>query len=173
LEATAIDEKGYPLRLVVIDPRAFELHKAWVSEREDREPLKAVRDLEQAKSRSNHCHALFEEELRQCRAGRSSQETNGDCAEASIGRCAKNHQAPATKRVGRYWAQSWCEKKPKRRVRKLGPGYFAHQARRAKKSGALHATSLRRTRSKDQSQFMFECSEILSVAHPRRLRARA
>jgi len=50
LEATAIDEKGYPLRLVVIDPRAFALHKAWVSEREDREPLKAVRDLEQAKA---------------------------------------------------------------------------------------------------------------------------
>ena len=50
LEATAIDEKGYPLRLVVIDPRAFALHKAWVSEREDREPLKTVRDLEQAKA---------------------------------------------------------------------------------------------------------------------------
>jgi hypothetical protein len=50
LEAIAIDEKGYPFRLVVIDPRAFALHKAWVSEREDREPLKKVRDLEQAKA---------------------------------------------------------------------------------------------------------------------------
>lgn len=50
LEAIAIDEKGYPLRLVVIDPRAFALHKAWLSEREEREPLKAVRDLEQAKA---------------------------------------------------------------------------------------------------------------------------
>lgn len=50
LEAVAIDEKGYPVRLVVIDPRAFALHKAWVSNRQDREPIKAVRDLEQAKA---------------------------------------------------------------------------------------------------------------------------
>jgi hypothetical protein len=50
LEAIGVDENGYPLRLVVIDPRAFALHKAWVSERKDREPLKAVRDLEQAKA---------------------------------------------------------------------------------------------------------------------------
>jgi hypothetical protein len=50
LEAVAIDERGYPLRLVVTDPRAFALHKAWVSERADREPVKAVRDLEQAKA---------------------------------------------------------------------------------------------------------------------------
>jgi Nucleotidyltransferase len=33
-----------------IYPRAFALHSAWVSGREDREPLKAVRDLEQAKA---------------------------------------------------------------------------------------------------------------------------
>ena len=50
LEAVAVDEKGYPVRLVVIDPRAFALHKAWVSSRQDREPIKAVRDLEQAKA---------------------------------------------------------------------------------------------------------------------------
>ena len=50
LEAIAVDEKGYPVRLVVIDPRAFALHKAWMSNRKDREPLKAVRDLEQAKA---------------------------------------------------------------------------------------------------------------------------
>ncbi len=49
LEVIAIDERGYPVRLVVIDPRAFALHKAWVSDRQDREPIKAVRDLEQAK----------------------------------------------------------------------------------------------------------------------------
>jgi hypothetical protein len=53
LEAVAIDERGYPVRLVAIDPRAFALHKAWVSRREDREPLKAVRDLEQAKAAAN------------------------------------------------------------------------------------------------------------------------
>jgi hypothetical protein len=50
LEAIPIDEKGYPVRFVVIDPRAFALHKAWMSNRKDREPLKAVRDLEQAKA---------------------------------------------------------------------------------------------------------------------------
>ncbi len=50
LEAVAIDERGYPVRLVVIDPRAFALHKAWVSRRQDREPIKAARDLEQAKA---------------------------------------------------------------------------------------------------------------------------
>jgi hypothetical protein len=50
LEAIAVDEKGYPVRLVVIDPRAFALHKAWVSSRPDREPLKATRDIEQAKA---------------------------------------------------------------------------------------------------------------------------
>ena len=53
LEAVAVDERGYPVRLVAIDPRAFALHKAWVSRREDREPLKAVRDLEQAKAAAN------------------------------------------------------------------------------------------------------------------------
>ena len=50
LEAVALDERGYPVRLVAIDPRAFALHKAWVSRREDREQLKAVRDMEQAKA---------------------------------------------------------------------------------------------------------------------------
>jgi hypothetical protein len=50
VEAIAVDEKGYPVRLVVIDPRAFALHKAWVSNRRDREPLKAMRDLEQARA---------------------------------------------------------------------------------------------------------------------------
>jgi hypothetical protein len=49
IEATAIDERGYPVRMAVIDPRAFALHKSWVSGREDREPLKSKRDMEQAK----------------------------------------------------------------------------------------------------------------------------
>jgi hypothetical protein len=50
VEAVAIDERGEPVRLVVIDPRTFALHKAWLSERPDREPLKVKRDLEQAKA---------------------------------------------------------------------------------------------------------------------------
>jgi len=50
LDAVAIDERGAPVRLVVIDPRSFALHKAWLSARPDREPLKVKRDLEQAKA---------------------------------------------------------------------------------------------------------------------------
>jgi len=50
LEAIAIDERGYPVRMVVIDPRAFALHKAWLSSRPDREPIKATRDLQQSKA---------------------------------------------------------------------------------------------------------------------------
>jgi hypothetical protein len=47
-EAVAIDERGFPVRLVTVDPRVFALHKAWLSSRQDREPLKARRDREQA-----------------------------------------------------------------------------------------------------------------------------
>ena len=50
LEAVAIDERGYPARLVVIDPRAFALHKAWLAARPNREPLKAQRDVVQARA---------------------------------------------------------------------------------------------------------------------------
>jgi hypothetical protein len=49
-EAVALDERGYPVRLVAADPRAFALHKAWISGRPDREPLKAERDLAQARA---------------------------------------------------------------------------------------------------------------------------
>lgn len=50
LEAVVIDERGYPARMAVIDPRAFALHKAWLSARSDREPVKATRDLQQAEA---------------------------------------------------------------------------------------------------------------------------
>lgn len=49
IEATVLDEKGYPVRVVAIDPRVFALHKAWLSSRDDREPLKRRRDIDQAK----------------------------------------------------------------------------------------------------------------------------
>lgn len=48
VEAVVLDERGYPVRLIVIDPRIFALHKAWLAERPDRDPLKAPRDREQA-----------------------------------------------------------------------------------------------------------------------------
>jgi hypothetical protein len=50
VEAVAIDERGFPVRLVTVDPRVFALHKAWLSNRENREPLKAKRDREQAEA---------------------------------------------------------------------------------------------------------------------------
>jgi hypothetical protein len=46
---TVIDERGYPLEMVVPDPRAFSLHKLWLSRRRDRDPAKARRDEAQAR----------------------------------------------------------------------------------------------------------------------------
>ena len=43
-----IGEDGIPLRCWSVDPRAFALHKVWVSERPDREPVKRARDRAQA-----------------------------------------------------------------------------------------------------------------------------
>jgi len=48
VEAVAIDKKGYPFRMVVPDPRAFAVHKLWVSEQPNRKADKAKRDREQA-----------------------------------------------------------------------------------------------------------------------------
>lgn len=50
LDAIAIDEDGWPVPMRVPDPRAFALHKAWLSRLVEREPLKKPRDLEQARS---------------------------------------------------------------------------------------------------------------------------
>jgi hypothetical protein len=50
LDAVAIDEDGWPVPMRVPDPRAFALHKAWLSGLPEREPLKKPRDLEQARS---------------------------------------------------------------------------------------------------------------------------
>jgi hypothetical protein len=50
VQQIAIDERGYPLPMTVPDPRAFALHKLWVSERPDRDPAKARRDAAQARS---------------------------------------------------------------------------------------------------------------------------
>ena len=48
-EATILDARGYPLAITVPDPRAFALHKSWLSERTDRDPVKRRRDAAQAK----------------------------------------------------------------------------------------------------------------------------
>ncbi len=48
IEQTAVDARGFPVRLSVPDPRAYALHKLWLAERPDRDPLKRRRDLRQA-----------------------------------------------------------------------------------------------------------------------------
>lgn len=47
-EAIAFDEKGLPLLVPTVDPRAFALHKLWLAERDDRDPVKRRRDRGQA-----------------------------------------------------------------------------------------------------------------------------
>lgn len=50
IEAVPLDERGYPVRIVAVDPRVFALHKIWLSKRPDREPLKMQRDIQQARA---------------------------------------------------------------------------------------------------------------------------
>jgi hypothetical protein len=49
LETIAIDERGYPVPISVVDPRVFALHKLWLSEQIERDPVKKPRDREQAR----------------------------------------------------------------------------------------------------------------------------
>lgn len=44
-----LDQRGYPSPMIAPDPRAFALHKLWLSKREDRNPPKRGRDEAQAK----------------------------------------------------------------------------------------------------------------------------
>ena len=49
IESIAIASNGMPVRLRVPDPRAFAVHKAWLSGQLDREPVKKARDLAQSR----------------------------------------------------------------------------------------------------------------------------
>ena len=49
IEEIVIGEDGYPLRMCCTDPRVFALHKAWVSQQLNRDPVKRTRDREQAR----------------------------------------------------------------------------------------------------------------------------
>ena len=49
-ERVAIGADGLPLWMSCIDPRAFALHKLWLSKQSGREPVKRRRDLEQARA---------------------------------------------------------------------------------------------------------------------------
>ena len=48
-EQVIIGQDGWPLRIVVPEPRTFALHKLWVSGRDDRSPLKQPRDRAHAR----------------------------------------------------------------------------------------------------------------------------
>ncbi len=48
--SVALDQSGLPLRMVAPDPRAFAIHKLWMSRRPDRDPLKTARDAAQARA---------------------------------------------------------------------------------------------------------------------------
>lgn len=48
VEETVIGSDGMPLLISCIDPRAFALHKLWVSRRADRSPAQRPRDAAQA-----------------------------------------------------------------------------------------------------------------------------
>lgn len=57
-EATAIAEDGLPVWMSCIDPRAFALHKLWVSQQLLRDPLKKRRDALQASAVANIAQLL-------------------------------------------------------------------------------------------------------------------
>lgn len=48
VQSTVIAESGVPLIINAPDPRAFAIHKAWLSNQPDRNPVKKPRDLAQA-----------------------------------------------------------------------------------------------------------------------------
>ena len=49
VEAIIIASNGMPVRTIVPDPRAFAIHKSWLSQQVNRDPVKKIRDLAQAK----------------------------------------------------------------------------------------------------------------------------
>ncbi|SHH51852.1 GSU2403 family nucleotidyltransferase fold protein [Ferrimonas marina] len=51
--ATAFDGRGMPVTMHTIDPRAFVLHKLYVSKQPDRSPEKKIRDKAQASAMAN------------------------------------------------------------------------------------------------------------------------
>ncbi len=48
VDAIAVDERGFPAPMTCPDPRYWAAHKLWLSQRDDREPIKKGRDLAQA-----------------------------------------------------------------------------------------------------------------------------
>lgn len=48
VEQVVVTANGSPIMMPVPDPRAFAIHKAWLSQQSDREPVKKQRDMNQA-----------------------------------------------------------------------------------------------------------------------------
>lgn len=48
VEAVVVDERGFPAPMTCPDPRYWATHKLWLSQRDDREPVKKGRDVAQA-----------------------------------------------------------------------------------------------------------------------------
>ena len=59
VETVVISAKGVPVMMPVADPRAFMIHKVWLSNRYDREPAKKQRDLNQARMVLDLLHAYL------------------------------------------------------------------------------------------------------------------
>ena len=74
LDAVAIDEDGWPVPMRVPDPRAFALHKAWLSGLDSREPIKKPRDLAQALAVAQ----LVQDEMPQLSFERTLTSLHGD-----------------------------------------------------------------------------------------------
>ena len=49
VDGVVVGEDGLPVRFWSVDPRAFALHKAWVAQRADREPVRRTRDMAHAR----------------------------------------------------------------------------------------------------------------------------
>ena len=63
IDGVVIGEDGLPVRFWSVDPRAFALHKAWVAQRSDREPLRRTRDLAHAREVANIARRYLGTEL--------------------------------------------------------------------------------------------------------------
>lgn len=50
VEAVVFDERGFPAPMTWLDPRHWAAHKLWLSQLDDREPVKKGRDAAQAQA---------------------------------------------------------------------------------------------------------------------------
>ena len=63
VDGVVIGEDGLPVRCWSVDPRAFALHRAWVAQRADREPLRRSRDLAHAREVAEIARCYLGKEL--------------------------------------------------------------------------------------------------------------